>query len=65
MPRHLPSVPFPPALTFPPLPLLQAGLQPLLLLLRRLGHAHEPLVLRCVVDFPAIVDNVATAVVVR
>lgn len=52
-------------LTLPPLALLQDGLQPLLLLLGRLGHAHEPLILRRVVDLPAVVDDVATAVVVR
>lgn len=51
-------------LTFPALPLLQDGLQPLLLLLRGLGHADEPLVLGRIVDLPAVVDDVATAVVV-
>lgn len=51
-------------LTFPPLPLLHDGLQPLLLLLRGLGHADEPLVLGRVVDLPAVVHDVPTAVVV-
>lgn len=52
-------------LTFSPFSFLQNGLQPLLLLLWRFGHAHKPLVLRSVVDFPAVVDDVPTAVVVR
>lgn len=51
-------------LTFPPLPLLHDGLQPLLFLLRGLGHADEPLVLGRVVDLPAVVHDVPTAVVV-
>lgn len=51
-------------LTFPPLPLLHDGLQPLLLLLRGLGHADEPLVLGRVVDLPAVVHDVPAAVVV-
>lgn len=51
-------------LTFPPLPLLHDGLQPLLLLLRGLGHADEPLVLGRVVDLPAVVYYVPAAVVV-
>lgn len=51
-------------LTFPPLPLLQDGLQPRLLLLRGLGHADEPLVLGRVVDLPAVVHDVPAAVVV-
>ena len=51
-------------LTFPPLPLLHDGLQPLLFLLWGLGHADEPLVLGRVVDLPAVVHNVPTAVVV-
>lgn len=53
-----------PSLTFPALPLLHDGLQPLLLLLRGLGHADEPLVLRRVVDLPAVVHDVPAAVVV-
>lgn len=51
-------------LTFSPLPLLHDGLQPLLFLLRGFGHADEPLVLGCVVDLPAVVHDVPTAVVV-
>ena len=51
-------------LTFPPLPLFHDGFQPLLLLLRGLGHADEPLVLGRVVDLPAVVHNVPAAVVV-
>ncbi len=51
-------------LTFPPLPLFHDGLQPLLLLLRGLGHADEPLVLGRVVDLPAVVYDVPAAVVV-
>lgn len=51
-------------LTFPALPFLHDGLQPFLLLLRGLGHADEPLVLRSVVDLPAVVHYVAAAVVV-
>lgn len=51
-------------LTFPSLPLLHDGLQPLLFLLRSLGHADEPLVFGRVVDLPAIVYNVPAAVVV-
>lgn len=51
-------------LTFSPLPLLHDCLQPFLFLLRGLGHADEPLVLGRVVDLPAVVHDVPTAVVV-
>ena len=51
-------------LTFPSLPFLHDGLQPLLLLLWGLGHADEPLVLGRVVDLPAVVHYVPAAVVV-
>ena len=47
------------------LPLADDGVQPLLLLLRRLGHADKPLVLGRVVDLPAIGDGVAIAVIIR
>lgn len=52
-------------LTFSPFTFFQDGLQPLLLLFGRFGHAHKPLVLCGVVDFPAIADDVPVAVVVR
>ena len=52
-------------LTLPLLTLLQDGVQPLLLVLAVLGHAHEPLVLGCVVDLPAIGHRVVVAVIVR
>lgn len=51
-------------LTLSPLPFFHDGLQPLLLLLRGLGHADEPLVLGRVVDLPAVVYYVPAAVVV-
>ena len=47
------------------LPLADYGVQPLLLLLRRLGHADKPLVLGRVVDLPAVGDSVAIAVIIR
>lgn len=46
-------------------PLADSGVQPLLLLLCRLGHADKPLVLGRVVDLPAIGDGVAIAVIIR
>lgn len=52
-------------LTLALLPLADDGVQPLLLLLRRLGHADKPLVLGRVVDLPAVGDSVAVAVVIR
>lgn len=52
-------------LTLALLPLTDDGVQPLLLLLRRLGHTDKPLVLGRVVDLPAIGDGVAIAVVIR
>lgn len=52
-------------LTLTLLPLSDDGIQPLLLLLRRLGHADKPLVLGRVVDLPAIGDSVAMAVIIR
>lgn len=51
-------------LTLSLLPLPQDGVQPLLLVLGVLGHAHEPLVLRRVVDLPAIGHRVVVAVIV-
>lgn len=51
-------------LTFPSLPLLQDSFQPFLLLLGGFRHAHKPLVLRGVVDLPAVNNGVAAAVVV-
>lgn len=60
-----PAPPLPRALTLPLLPLSDDGIQPLLLLLRRLGHADKPLVLGRVVDLPAVGDSVAIAVIIR
>lgn len=52
------------SLTFPPLPFLHDGLQPLLFFFWGVRHADKPLVLGCVVDLPAVVHNVPAAVVV-
>lgn len=51
-------------LTLSLLPLPQDGVQPLLLVLGVFGHADEPLVLRRVVDLPAVGHRVVVAVVV-
>lgn len=55
----------PQPLTLALLPLTDDGIQPLLLLLRCLGHADKPLVLGRVVDLPAVGDGVAIAVIIR
>lgn len=63
VPPGIPERPEP--LTLALLPLTDDGVQPLLLLLRRLGHADKPLVLGCVMDLPAVGDRVAIAVIIR